>query len=252
MPLLATALVCLALLALGGRLLRLARQTGKTPERWLGLAFACAGASVWLLPLAASGGLAAAQAQRIALAGQVGLTGAVSLLAVFTWRAFRPDSRRAAALAALVILANVGTCLAVVASGAPLPSGPLGLAAVLARSAALVWPFAESTGYAARMRRRLALGLADPVVANRFVLWSIWTGALAAIPLFVLALRAAGALEPPAPGAPIPVAARAALAVLAGGGGLAAAAGWLAFFPPAAYRRWIAATSPAGADAAGA
>ena len=252
MPLLATGLVSLALLGLGGRLLRLARRTGKAPERWLGLAFACAGASAWLLPLAASEGLAAAHAQRIALAAQVGLTGAVALLAVFTWRAFRPDSRRAAALAALVIAANAGACLALVASGAALPSGPLGLVAVLARCAALVWLFGESTRYAARMRRRLALGLADPVVANRFLLWSIWTGALAAIPLFVLVLRATGALEPPAPGAPLPAAARAALAVLAAGGGLAAAAGWLAFFPPAAYRRWIAGTGPAAGDAAGA
>jgi hypothetical protein len=55
MRILSIGLVSLALALLGARLLRLARHTGAQPERWLGLAFLCAGASTWLLPLAAIG-----------------------------------------------------------------------------------------------------------------------------------------------------------------------------------------------------
>jgi hypothetical protein len=247
MRLFAISLVSLALLVLGMRLVRLSRRSGKAPERWLGLAFACAGASAWLLPLAATEGLAHERARAIGLAAQVGMTGAVAFLVMFAWRVFRVGSRPAAGCALALIGANAAACAAVLASGAPLPAGRLGIAIVLARSAALVWLFAESTLYAMRMRRRLAIGLGDPIVANRFLLWSIWTGALALIPLFVLALRAAGALEPPAPGAPLPPAVRMALVALGCGGAVAALAGWLAFFPPAAYRRWIAASRPAGA-----
>jgi hypothetical protein len=111
-------------------------------------------------------------------------------------------------------------------SGMPVPVGVLGLLTIGSRSAALLWLFFESASYARSMRRRLRLGLADPIVANRFVLWAIWTGALALIPLFVLGLRAA-------------------LAVLGAGGATAVAAGWLAFFPPASYQRWIGARAVA-------
>lgn len=239
--LVATGLVSLGLLLLGLRLLGLSRRSGKTPERWLGLAFACAGAGVWLLLLAALGDLAPERARLLALAAQAGLTGAVAFLVVFAWRTFRAGSSAARTLALALLGANLAAGAAVVATGVPVPAGPLGLTMVLARSAALSWLFVESTLFALRMRRRLALGLAEPIVANRFLLWSIWTGALAGIPLFVLALRAAGALEAPAPGEPLSAAARAALAVLGLGGAVAAGAGWLAFFPPVAYRRWVAA-----------
>jgi hypothetical protein len=58
--------------------------------------------------------------------------------------------------------------------------------------------------------------------------------------VFVLGLRVAGVLEQPQPGQPFPPAWRAVLAAIGGGLALAFAAGWLAFFPPAAYRRWVA------------
>jgi hypothetical protein len=245
--LIAIGLVSLALLLLGIRLLGLARRTGKPPERWLGFAFLCAGASAWLLPLAAFEGLAPERARALALAAQVGLTGTVGFLVAFAWRVFRPVSPWARCFALGLLGGNLVAGVAIVASGAALPTGALGMLAVLARSAALLWLFAESTVFASRMRRRVALGLAEPLVANRFLLWSIWTGALALIPLFVLALRSAGALEVPAPGETLSAAARAALAVVGMGGAVAVGAGWLAFFPPAAYRRWVASARPARA-----
>ncbi len=233
------ALVSLALAALGARLLRLSRRSGLEPERWLGFAFSSAGASAWLLPLAASGSLAPETSRILALVAQVGLTGAVCAFAVFTWRVFRSDSPAARWLALVVVVANVAAAGAVVASGVPIPTGPAGLAIVLARCGALLWLFVESALCARRARRRVRIGLGDPIVANRFVLWTVWTGTLAAIPLFVLGLRAAGALEAPVAGAPLPPMLTAVLVLLGAGGAAAALAVWLAFFPPAAYRRWI-------------
>ena len=42
-----------------------------------------------------------------------------------------------------------------------------------ARAGAFAWPAFESGRYAAAMRRRLAIGLGDPVLADRFRLWAI-------------------------------------------------------------------------------
>jgi len=129
----------------------------------------------------------------------------------------------------------------VLQSGLPLPVGRVGLAIILTRSFSLLWLFLESAAYAQRMRRRARLGLGDPIVANRFTLWSIWTGALACIPLFVLTLRVLGVLVEPVPGEPLPGSVRAILLVLGSAGAAALGAGWLAFFPPASYQRWVAA-----------
>ncbi len=38
----------------------------------------------------------------------------------------------------------------------------------------LVWAAAAAFGYWVQMKRRSALGLADPLVANRFLLWGLW------------------------------------------------------------------------------
>jgi hypothetical protein len=241
MGLVLVGLVSAGMLGLGMRLLRIAHRTGAWPERWLGIAFAVAGSSAWLIPLAAGDGLAADAARAVAFVAQAGLTGAICFLALFTAAVFRPSSA-ARALAPLLIVANLGSLAAVVASGMPLPVGATGLLLLASRCAVMLWLFAESAFYARRMRRRLRLGLTDAIVANRFLLWAVWTGALACIPLFVLAMRALGILEAPVPGAPLPGSVRAIIGVLGTGGAAALVACWLAYFPPVAYRDWIAGT----------
>lgn len=247
MRLLILGLVSLGLGVLGARLLRLSRRTGAQPERWLGLAFLLAGASAWLLPLAASQDLRLGLdlARGFAFLAQGGMTGALVCLVFFTWRVFRGDSTAGRRVALALVVANLATGGAVLLGGSPVPIGGVGLAVILTRSVSLLWLFLESAGHALRMRRRVRLGLGDPVVANRFLLWSIWTGALACIPLFVLSLRALGVLVEPVPGEPLPVSLRWILLVLAAGGGAALGAGWLAFFPPASYQRWIVARAAA-------
>ena len=241
-------LVSAGLVALGVRLLRLSHRTGARPELWLGLAFLFAGGSAWLIPLAATDGLPTPTARSLAFIAQGGLAVAIAFLALFTGCVFRPDSSSDSAtrwLAPLLVAANVAAAVAVFASGMPLPVGRVGLFVLLSRCAVLLWLFVESAFYAQRMRRRVRLGLGDPLVANRFTLWAIWTGALACIPLFVLALRMLGALEALVPGTPLPAAVRSIIAVLGMGGAAALVACWLAFFPPATYRSWIMRTAPA-------
>ena len=89
-------------------------------------------------------------------------------------------------------VAIAATFVWVVASvGALREAHPSVIAANVVRGLAFPWACFESLRYWLRMRRRLALGLADPVVTNRFALWSLWTGVLAALPIVVLAARAA-------------------------------------------------------------
>ena len=97
------------------------------------------------------------------------------------------------------------------------------------------------------MRRRCALGMANPVVANRFLLWSLWTGALALQGTAQLALRVGlwatgvgdivGSVGDPG-GLWLPALAliKANIALV---GPVAAVSVWLSFSPPAAYRRWL-------------
>jgi hypothetical protein len=92
--------------------------------------------------------------------------------------------------------------------------------------------------YHRQLRRRLALGMADPLVANRVLLWAIY--ALSAT--FVVAVQAFYHLTlGNTLGHPVPLLASAL------GGSLSSVAVYLAFLPPASYLRLV----QARADAAG-
>jgi hypothetical protein len=92
----------------------------------------------------------------------------------------------------------------------------------------------ESYRYYALMRRRLAIGLVEPLVANRFLLWG--TGALgtalatwtASIPFLLMGRPEVAVAWMPA----IQV-------TTACFGVVTVAIYYLTFFPPAAYRRWV-------------
>ena len=239
------AIVSGLLLLLAARLLRSSRRSGGRPEWWLGLAFGAVGATVWLIPFAAREGMAPEAAKTAALAAQLGISASIAGLARFTWLVFRPTSGAAGLLAGALIAANLAGGAALVATRTAVPVGALGLAVLSCRAAVMFWLFAESAHYARAMQLRLRLGLAEPLVANRFVLWSIWTGALAFVPAFVLALRISGLIDEPVPGQPLPVALRAVFAALGAGLAVALAACWLAFYPTAWYRSWIERRAPA-------
>ena len=82
-----------------------------------------------------------------------------------------------------------------------------------------------------RERDLLRLGLADPMVTNRFLLWGVGSGAAclgSLIGAVAIALTGFSTSRSEAMGL-----------VLSAHGAVAAVAMWLAFLPPPRYRRWI-------------
>ena len=98
------------------------------------------------------------------------------------------------------------------------------------RLASPSWLGIEAFLYWNAMRRRARIGLADPVVANRFLLWTVAsaTGLLCLLtsvpPHYLPAHHWLLELD---------------LFVFSAAGIATAAAYWLAFFPPGRYRRWL-------------
>jgi hypothetical protein len=92
------------------------------------------------------------------------------------------------------------------------------------------WLVLEAYRYHGLMKRRLALGLADPVVANRFLLWflagisSIAVLFTSVAPIFLDPVRHETLLMT-------------GLLLFGAAGTITSALYWLTFFPPAAYQR---------------
>jgi len=218
----------------GTRLLLLARRTRQLPETALGLAFVLAGTLGWALLFlsAQEDGVMGLPAPWLRGAGVLSTALGSAGLWVFTWRVFRPDAPWARALCGLGIAAAL-----VGIAGEGLTNGFLRVDRGLwfwvgfaGRSLPFVWASAESIRYYRRMERQAALGLGDPGVQRRFLLWGVGSGAAAG----VFAVGAATLLltSDPSPLArPLP-------SILASVLGLVAAVSfWLAFFPgPRAMR----------------
>jgi hypothetical protein len=230
-------LYLLTMTALGVRLLLLARRNGAWPECWLGIAFLAGGSLGASAEVIASRYLHAAhpQAAGILLAfGKVAAGGGLTVYNYFVWRVFRPGERWAGRLFAVLAAATLVAIAGLAATGA---FGP-GLARgggwfwleLAARLASPIWLAAESLRFYGQMRRRVELGLADALVADRFRLWSI--GALAGLAMLLCSVT------PLFVGPDSPVQ-KLNIIVLASAGLVACVAYWLAFFPTAGYRSWI-------------
>ena len=230
-----------AMLVLGLRLLARARRSGERAEALLALHFLlCCTLGYALL----GGGLAAAQAPglvpraaAVALVGVGQLCSSLGVLAgaAFTRLAFRPQERWAGALlgalAALLALAFAGGLLGGgFARGAADPWYRVAYAGYVLAAA---WVLVEPLRYHALMRRRLALGLAEPLLVNRFLLWGVGSGFRFGM-LVVGAVSAAATLETLDAASMALVLTSTALLGLG-----VAAAYWLTFFPPAAYVRAV-------------
>jgi hypothetical protein len=232
------------LLWLGARLWR--SGTPASPERWLALTFGALGCGA-LPRLAAARLLSAHDAGSLAVAlnaaSHLAIEAAIVGLSLFTWRVFRPGSAPARAFALGVAgVSGVFTLWLIASTHPDQEASGLALIVNVTRALPVLWAFGECTRYAQLMRRRVGLGLADPLVANRFVLWSVWTGALGFAALVIFAVRSCAfwlqlnGVDPrTVMPAAIPVTgALAGLAVVSAG-----VAVWLAFFPPDSYRRWV-------------
>ena len=158
-------------------------------------------------------------------------------LSLFTWQVFGAESRWRQALAAGVLVTGLlVTALTVraawlwISANAPLDLyGRVGITPHFAL--AFGWVSLESLRYHARMRKRQALGLADPVVTNRFLVWGVGEGvsSLLVLALFVTtAVHGETSISHPL------------VRVLMTLAGLVnALVWWLSFMPPKAYLRWV-------------
>lgn len=172
---------------------------------------------------------------------------------VFTVRTFRPGQAWARALAAAgIALMAVGTGIEGFAEGFALriDPGPGHWIGWFGRTSAFVWVSWEALAFWRQMRRREALGLADPVLTNRFLLWGVWSATsflLFAADLIarVLYRALAGTTEIVLPVLQPCVAGTVAATMLIGM--LSAVTLFLTFFPTPAYRRWLARRRPQGA-----
>jgi hypothetical protein len=231
-----------ASLVVGIRLIGVWRRSGELPP----LLIAIGVLGIGPVGFGAILGSALLAESRPSLSAAAALLGFVASFAgtlakyVFNWRVYHPSSRvaRAVVMAAFGFVAGVLVYRAAGPGFAAGPSSdPLQLSQNLVQIGALMWGSALALGYYVRMRKRAALGLGDPVVANRFLLWGIGAGAASS----GMAIGVVGSLATGLHIAEIPW-----VVAMASAFGLTAAVAMsLAFIPPAAYLRWVERTADA-------
>lgn len=228
-------------LVVGLRLLLLWWKTRQLPELLIGLGVLGIGPVGFSLTVLAQL-LAGSHPGRSALCyGLAQLAVSVGAFAkfVFNWHVYRPQSRLARAAVAIGGVALLAAWLEMALRGFPIVApGPRHLPLV----AALLWGSFEALRYRTRMRRRARVGLGDPVVENRFLVWGIGAGAAGigtVVSLVTGMIAGADALLDPT-----------LLLLLAGHGLVAAVCMWLAFLPPRPYLRFLVARGDAAAPAA--
>ncbi|MBI3201403.1 MAG: hypothetical protein HYZ29_07660 [Myxococcales bacterium] len=230
----------LASLVVGSRVLGLWWRTRKLPELLLAVATLCVGFIAYAVGTAGKILVEGTQDQR-ALFTLIGLSveciGHVALVA-FSWRVFRPREAWAGGLAgtltALIAVALAGEIVSgellrysdmIPISG---PWVPFGLAA---RGAAPTWMALECFHLHHKLRLRQRIGLADPLVVNRVLLWGVAIGC----PALGFAVSIAHRLVY-GTGLRAHVWALSTVSLLATTSAVALS---LAFFPPKVYRRWL-------------
>lgn len=231
-------------LAVGGRLLGLYARLRQLPELFLGLAYLLAGSIGWGGLLV--GALRTPPGQPLAEAYSAwsvifGDTGTLFFY-LFTWYVFRRRSVLAMGFVALAVLAFAAsligdTWLQGLTFGPP-PGSITMRAGAAARAAVFPWMATEAFVSASALRKRARLGLGNPLIANRLLLWGV--AALASFTISATAttlfLTAHDSIEA--------TARQNQASTLYGLCALVAAiCNWLAFFPPKAYVRWIESTS---------
>lgn len=233
-----------AFIATGGivgvRLLRLALRTRELSDFLVGFSLFDLSAVAYPLILFGSlGDLSLPAAKRALFASSLAMVlGWIGVFA-FTQRVFRPGSAPARALAA----AGAATLLYGLAAGVGYIARVETHAALESTASPLLWiQFAAIAAYAwtayegfrcwAQAKKRMKLGLAEPLVANRFLLWGCvgLASLLSVAPSLLITLGGGDGTRH--------VVARLSTAL---GGLLASLALQLAFLPTDRYRRWVAA-----------
>jgi hypothetical protein len=221
----------------GFRLLALGARSRQTPELALAAAYLLFGAIGYPLGALARARAAAGEPDAgawLAAALAIQNFGIVAVY-VFVARVFRPERTGPSvttSTAVLLALSWAGHVFDPGFAGAA-SRGPWYFLGLGTRAAAFVWGAAEAFAYWALLRRRVALGLADPVVANR--MW-LWGASCASIALGFAIFWLGGVSRAGVNATPVVLS-------LSACGVAGAVAMTLAFFPPARYRRWLIAAA---------
>lgn len=235
---------------IGFRLIRLARRTKGFPERVLGLSLFVLAAVAWpgMLVVGAPTAPPAPVLRAALAAAGIAMALGWSGQFFFTWRVFRPTDRWARVLAGAGVGLELGAGLAAAARAltiddamalrTPVLQGTLLLTGA---QVAYAWGAFEASRYRALLRRRIPLGLADPLVANRFGLWG-WAGTFAAGAIAPSTVSVLMGSNPHTPLNHLVIA----VCGLASSGALL-----LAFLPPAAYVRFVRESAPDAPDVVG-
>jgi hypothetical protein len=159
--------------------------------------------------------------------------------AVFQWRVFWPDRRWPLAVVLGLVGAMALGCVGYAVSGGLATGSYTGFWAwllVTGMVATNLWVGIQPLLYYRKLQKRIPLGLAEPIVADRFLLWGFGSLARAAMiflgPVSELALQRLGAESQ--------LSYAAVILVVASLLGLATSvAYWLTFNPTRAYTRWV-------------
>jgi hypothetical protein len=229
----------------GVRLLMRASRSRGVPELLAGLSYICAPALGYPLAIVSSSLTNRAVAVPMYVTGEVLLVAGCCCFLVFTVKVFRPGARWALVMATIgsliLIYSGVGiihsflsydNTLEITAHAHTPLSAMVGVLLL-----SYVWTALEGFRYWRMMRKRMALGLADPVVTNRFLLWTLsglTSTAWISFSALMLAIGENLARNP------------ANVTVTCLGGVANTVLLVLIFMPPAAYSRWVERSARAG------
>jgi len=240
----AGSLYLLTIAVVGFRLVHLAYKSRGLPELLLGAGMILGG--VFGGPLEGAGVSATPElgptiAGRMILVGKILSVVGVTSHTCFIWRVFRPQTRWAMALVAVIVGLLLAGFVGYWINGTYV-TGEISLlwfwVNLLAQLGVSLWLVVEGYTYYRQMKRRLALGLADPVLCNRFLLWS-----LAGVATIVVLLTSIPPtfLDPDKYALLLTTD----LFVFSASGVIVSILYFLTFFPPAAYRRLLQASTEA-------
>jgi hypothetical protein len=243
--LLGTVAFVLVSLVIGVRLVRLALRTGEKPELYLGLGIlgtAVFGYGAQIGSVILRGGLAGTleptpMAVALTFFGKLLHDAGLTLVLVFVLKVFRRNEAGARMLLGIAVSTLWIGMIGLGFTG--------GYRDIMQQNVfwwmeyGVVWTYPlwgayESFRYHRRMRRRARIGLADPLVANRFLLWG-----LASMGTFTATWLASWTSLLPDPQMALPFQTFNFLSTAAVGICTVTLYS-LAFLPPAWYRRWVA------------
>ncbi|HEY8121592.1 MAG TPA: hypothetical protein VII78_09760 [Myxococcota bacterium] len=248
-PLIGTCLFVGVSMLVSIRLLLLARRTNRRPELYLGLGLL--GTAVLGYGVMISAAILRGMEQAVSVSsldrwlqafGQIVHDAGVSMTVLFVLTVFRPTERWARVLAGTLVAAlwighvgwELGNRYEIVGRGHGLWWLRYGVIWTYP-----IWTMVESYRYWATMRRRVAVGLAEPLIANRFFLWG--TGSFSSL----LAIWTSSSSFFLADSPEILSAWAPTIQVATAAAGIATVSlYYLTFFPPLLYQRWIAGSAP--------